>query len=42
MPLLYFDLIDGRKPSEVQVLLDAAHDAVVEAFKVPPRDRYQW
>jgi hypothetical protein len=41
MPLLYFDLIEGREPSEVQALLDAAHDAVVEAFKVPPRDRYQ-
>jgi 4-oxalocrotonate tautomerase len=40
MPLLYFDLIEGRKPSEVQALLDASHDAVVEAFKVPPRDRY--
>jgi phenylpyruvate tautomerase PptA (4-oxalocrotonate tautomerase family) len=41
MPLLYFDLIEGRTPSEVQALLDAAHDAAVEAFQVPPRDRYQ-
>ncbi|OBI13698.1 tautomerase family protein [Mycobacterium sp. E2497] len=41
MPLLYIDLIEGRTPSEVRALLDAVHDAVVEAFGVPPRDRYQ-
>jgi 4-oxalocrotonate tautomerase len=41
VPLLYFDLIEGRTPSEVRTLLDAAHDAVVGAFGVPPRDRYQ-
>jgi hypothetical protein len=41
MPLLYVDLIDGRAPTEIQALLDAIHDAVVEAFEVPPRDRYQ-
>ncbi|OBB84260.1 tautomerase family protein [Mycobacterium sp. 852002-30065_SCH5024008] len=41
MPLLYIDLIEGRTPSEVGALLDAAHESVVEAFGVPPRDRYQ-
>jgi 4-oxalocrotonate tautomerase len=41
MPLLYIDHIEGRTPSEVRTLLDAIHDAVVEAFGVPPRDRYQ-
>ena len=41
MPLLYFDLIKGRKPDEVRRLLDSAHAAVVEAFEVPERDRYQ-
>ncbi len=41
MPLLYVDLIEGRTPAEIQALLDAMHDAVVEAFGVPPRDRYQ-
>jgi phenylpyruvate tautomerase PptA (4-oxalocrotonate tautomerase family) len=41
MPLLYIDLIEGRTSSEVKALLDATHDAVVEAFEVPPRDRYQ-
>jgi phenylpyruvate tautomerase PptA (4-oxalocrotonate tautomerase family) len=41
MPLLYVDLIDGRAPKKIRALLDAIHDAVVEAFGVPPRDRYQ-
>jgi phenylpyruvate tautomerase PptA (4-oxalocrotonate tautomerase family) len=41
MPLLYIDLIEGRAPVEVKALLDAIHDAVVDAFGVPPRDRYQ-
>jgi hypothetical protein len=41
MPLLYFDLIRGRSSDEVHRLLDSAHAAVVEAFSVPERDRYQ-
>ena len=41
MPLLYVDIIEGRTPAEVQELLDAIHEAVVEAFEVPQRDRYQ-
>jgi phenylpyruvate tautomerase PptA (4-oxalocrotonate tautomerase family) len=41
MPLLYIDLIEGRGPAEIRTVLDAIHDAVVEAFGVPARDRYQ-
>ncbi len=41
MPLLRFDLVQGRTPSELQTLLDAAHEATLEAFQVPPGDRYQ-
>ncbi len=41
MPLLTFDIIQGRSESEVRTLLDAAHRAVLTAFKVPARDRYQ-
>ncbi|OBH81126.1 tautomerase [Mycobacterium scrofulaceum] len=41
MPLLYIDLIEGRTPSELRTLLDAVHESVVDAFGVPPRDRYQ-
>ena len=41
MPLLTFDIIEGRNESEIKTLLDAAHRAVVQAFKVPERDRYQ-
>lgn len=41
MPLLQFDVIQGRSESEMRTLLDAAHRAVLAAFKVPERDRYQ-
>ena len=41
MPLLCFDVIDGRTDQQVASLLDTAHDAIVEAFGVPATDRYQ-
>ena len=41
MPLLRFDLIEGRTDDETKTLLDAAHRAMLAAFKVPERDRYQ-
>ncbi|HUU25002.1 MAG TPA: tautomerase family protein [Methyloceanibacter sp.] len=41
MPLLRFDLIEGRTDGEMKTLLDAAHRAMLAAFKVPARDRYQ-
>jgi phenylpyruvate tautomerase PptA (4-oxalocrotonate tautomerase family) len=41
MPLLRFDLIEGRTDDELKALLDAAHRAMLAAFKVPERDRYQ-
>jgi hypothetical protein len=41
MPLLYFNVLEGRTDSELQNMLDAAHRAMRAAFKTPPRDRYQ-
>lgn len=41
MPLLQFDVIQGRSESELKTMLDAAHRAVLAAFNVPERDRYQ-
>lgn len=41
MPLLRFDLIEGRSDAEMQTLLDAAHRAMLDAFGVPAGDRYQ-
>ena len=34
-------MIQGRSPDQVKALLDATHRAVLAAFKVPLRDRYQ-
>lgn len=41
MPLIRIDAIAGRTPEQVKDLLDAAHRAMLTAFKVPERDRYQ-
>jgi hypothetical protein len=41
MPLLTFDIVKGRTDAELNAMLDAAHAAVLEAFRVPVRDRYQ-
>lgn len=41
MPLLTFDILEGRSDDEITSMLDAAHDAMLEAFAVPKDDRYQ-
>ncbi|KQZ78688.1 tautomerase family protein [Pseudomonas sp. Root562] len=41
MPMLKFDIIRGRNDQQLRTLLDAAHQAMVEAFDVPFSDRYQ-
>jgi phenylpyruvate tautomerase PptA (4-oxalocrotonate tautomerase family) len=41
MPLLRIDVIEGRSQAELRELLDAIHCAMLAAFRVPERDRYQ-
>jgi phenylpyruvate tautomerase PptA (4-oxalocrotonate tautomerase family) len=41
MPLIRIDVIEGRSAAELKELLDAIHCAMLAAFKVPERDRYQ-
>lgn len=41
MPLLRFDVIEGRSQEDIRSLLDSAHRAMLKAFGVPERDRYQ-
>src|SRR5260370_21409061 len=41
MPLLRFDLVEGRSESEVRKSLDATHEVLLETLKVPTHDRYQ-
>lgn len=41
MPLLKFHIQKGRSEAEIELLLDTAHGAVLSAFQVPERDRYQ-
>jgi malonate semialdehyde decarboxylase len=39
--MLKFDVIQGRTDEQLRTLLDAAHQAMVQAFDVPITDRYQ-
>lgn len=41
MPLVRLDVVKGRSREELRVILDATHRAIVSAFRVPIRDRYQ-
>jgi len=41
MPLLKFDVIQGRTDQQLKTLLDVTHHAMVDAFEVPISDRYQ-
>jgi len=41
MPLLCFDLIQGRSENQIKRMLDVTHQVMVNAFSVPERDRYQ-
>jgi len=41
MPLIRVDMLEGRSPDQIKALLDATHRAILAAFKVPLRDRYQ-
>jgi hypothetical protein len=41
MPLVRFDLIEGRDERTLEALLDATHEVLVSVFGIPVRDRYQ-
>jgi phenylpyruvate tautomerase PptA (4-oxalocrotonate tautomerase family) len=41
MPFLRVDAYEGRNTQQVKELLDAIHRAILSAFGVPLRDRYQ-
>ena len=41
MPLVKIDVVKGRSEGEIKSLLHAAHRAMLQAFGVPPSDRYQ-
>ena len=41
MPLVRLSRLAGRSATENRSLLDAAHNALVEAFRIPQHDRHQ-
>ena len=41
MPLTRISLVRGKSPEYLRALSDSLHRALVEAFEVPPDDRFQ-
>ena len=41
MPLIRIDITEGRSDAQIKTLMDTVQGCVLEAFKVPVRDRYQ-
>jgi phenylpyruvate tautomerase PptA (4-oxalocrotonate tautomerase family) len=41
MPLVRIDMYKGRSEEKKRVILDAVHQSLVEAFKIPEDDRNQ-
>lgn len=41
MPLVRIDLLPGRTPDQITAIADAVHDAIVDVYGIPPRDRFQ-
>ena len=41
MPLVRIEILEGRSVNERRQLLQAVHDALVEAFEIPDEDRTQ-
>jgi phenylpyruvate tautomerase PptA (4-oxalocrotonate tautomerase family) len=41
MPLLRFDVIEGRSESELKKILDVTHEVLLDTLHVPKHDRYQ-
>jgi phenylpyruvate tautomerase PptA (4-oxalocrotonate tautomerase family) len=41
MPLVRIDMQAGREAAQVQKIADAIHNAIVEQYGIPERDRFQ-
>jgi phenylpyruvate tautomerase PptA (4-oxalocrotonate tautomerase family) len=41
LPLVRIDLVRGRTDHDVRAIADAIHEAIVEVYGIPPRDRFQ-
>ncbi|SMB83187.1 tautomerase family protein [Deinococcus hopiensis] len=41
MPFVRLSLLQGKSPAYLKQLADSVHEALVEAFEVPPDDRFQ-
>ncbi|CAB3761771.1 tautomerase family protein [Paraburkholderia solisilvae] len=41
MPLVRISLLKGRSPAQLRAIADSIHQTLVDAYNVPPGDRFQ-
>jgi hypothetical protein len=41
MPLVRIDVTEGRDTADLRGIADAIHEAIVDVYGIPPRDRFQ-
>jgi phenylpyruvate tautomerase PptA (4-oxalocrotonate tautomerase family) len=41
MPLVRISLLKGRSQSQLRAIADCVHEALVDTYNVPPKDRFQ-
>jgi phenylpyruvate tautomerase PptA (4-oxalocrotonate tautomerase family) len=41
MPLVNISLLKGKSREHIRAISDSVHAALIEAYKIPPKDRFQ-
>ena len=41
MPLVQISLLKGKSREHIRAIADGVHEALIEAYKIPPDDRFQ-
>ena len=41
MPFVRISLLKGKSPAHIRAIADGVHQGLIEAYKIPPGDRFQ-
>jgi phenylpyruvate tautomerase PptA (4-oxalocrotonate tautomerase family) len=41
MPFVRISLLEGKPPAHIRAIADGVHQGLIEAYKIPPDDRFQ-
>jgi len=41
MPFVRISLLEGKPPEHIRAIADGVHQGLIEAYKIPPDDRFQ-